>query len=68
VIWWTPESPRWLIRQDRGEEALKMLRHYHIPAGGPDAIYYEEFIQLEYAEISVAMDADKVSNSDALRE
>ncbi|KAF7551129.1 hypothetical protein G7Z17_g5242 [Cylindrodendrum hubeiense] len=28
-IWWVPESPRWLIRQDRPEDATQALRLLH---------------------------------------
>ncbi|OCT44144.1 Lactose permease [Cladophialophora carrionii] len=45
-IWWIPESPRWLISRDRGDEALAVLSKYH--ANGNSA---HPTVQFEYAEI-----------------
>ncbi|MBE3049804.1 MFS transporter, partial [Candidatus Bathyarchaeota archaeon] len=29
LIYWMPESPRWLMNHDRHEEALDIFAHYH---------------------------------------
>ncbi|ORY59708.1 general substrate transporter [Pseudomassariella vexata] len=41
-----PESPRWLISKDRGEEAFAVLQKYH-----SEGEHGDEFVRLEYAQI-----------------
>lgn len=45
-MYWCPESPRWLISRDRGDEALKILQRIH--SEGDNG---EEFAKLEFAQI-----------------
>lgn len=47
---WFPESPRWLIDNDRDQEALDILSDVH---GSGDT--QNEFVQLEYHEIKQAI-------------
>jgi len=49
-----PESPRWLISKDRGEEALKMLEYYHAAGETNNAT-----VNFEYREICEVMRLDK---------
>ncbi|KAK4454188.1 general substrate transporter [Podospora aff. communis PSN243] len=51
---WLPESPRWLVAKDRGEEALAVLRKYH--GEGKDG---EEFVRLEFALIQSTLAMEK---------
>ncbi|KAK3693062.1 general substrate transporter [Podospora appendiculata] len=53
-IWWIPESPRFLVNQDRHEEALHILAKWH--AGGNSA---NATVQFEFREIKETMRLQK---------
>ncbi|TDZ35399.1 Lactose permease [Colletotrichum trifolii] len=45
-IWWVPESPRWLVAQDRLDQALSILAKYHA-SGNAD----HPTVKFEFCEI-----------------
>ncbi|RSH90688.1 hypothetical protein EHS25_001293 [Saitozyma podzolica] len=53
---WMPESPRFLISKGKNEQALQILAKYH--ANGDDQ---DPLVQLEYAEIVEAIEAEKAA-------
>lgn len=56
-IFFVPESPRWLIAKNRGEEAKKILTKYHA-----EGYENDELVALEYFEMKRVIEADLLAN------
>jgi sugar porter (SP) family MFS transporter len=60
TIWFTPESPRWLISRDRHEEALEILAKFHANGNKDDDLVQYEFTEIkETLAIERRLDASK---------
>lgn len=46
VMWFLPESPRWLLSKDRNDDALQVIARVHADGNRED-----EYVRTEYAEI-----------------
>ncbi|KAL4799210.1 general substrate transporter [Aspergillus venezuelensis] len=53
-VWFIPESPRWLMAQDRAEDAAKILAKYH---GDNETDHPIVLLQLKEMQQSIAIDA-----------
>lgn len=53
-MYWCPESPRWLVSKDRGDEAFAILQKYH--SEGVDG---DEYVRLEFAQIQSTIAQEK---------
>ncbi|KAL2838639.1 general substrate transporter [Aspergillus pseudoustus] len=62
-LWWVPESPRWLVAQDRVAEASAILKKYHDGAEDPNAPP-SPLVRLELSEIVQAIRIEKRAQRD----
>jgi len=54
LIWFCPESPRWLVSKGRNEQALKTLAYYHADGNEDDGL-----VKYEFEEIKAAIELDR---------
>lgn len=62
LIWFVPESPRYLINKDKSEQAKAILQKYHGPASG------QEFVDAEFAEIVQTIQLEKQYSKNGWRQ
>lgn len=54
LIWFVPESPRWLVSKGKEEHALQVLAYYHANGNAQDPL-----VQYEFEEIKAAIAFDR---------
>jgi len=54
LIWFVPESPRWLISKGRNDQALNILAYYHADGNREDPL-----VRYEFEEIKAAIELDR---------
>ena len=57
-VWFVPQSPRWLVKKGRADEAHKILAKYHANGDLDDPL-----VQLEMREIQAAVTLEEISNT-----
>ncbi|KAG1731213.1 general substrate transporter [Suillus paluster] len=59
LIWFVPESPRWLVSKGKEERALQVLAYYHADGNAQDPLVEYEFKEIKAA---IAFDRDVAAN------